>query len=281
MLRSFKIKFLGASLAIGAPFAYAAPSAAHLLPGQCLSMADMNAALRADGQRTIVIGDRANYIGRADSQGDGRPDSYGLTAQDYADQLRQLRDPEGRRLMASFLRFTQPEKTDAEREELLHSMEVVAAASSTRASRSGPVVQRWVNTVTSNEDGSRGYQLEGNLPSGQPSTQVCVRYLLTEIQMFNPNRVDRVPQSALLGGGFDRWVTANAVNGVRPLVVARTLFGEVDDLRRGQSIVIMADLSARVGLLAMPNQNGPHYMVVQFENLSVTPAGAERLELRP
>jgi hypothetical protein len=47
--------FMGAALASASP-------AMALEAGQCLPMAEMNAALRAEGQRTMIIGDRLGQI---------------------------------------------------------------------------------------------------------------------------------------------------------------------------------------------------------------------------
>lgn len=202
-MKSFRT---AAVVGAGALMACATPAAA-LDSGQCMPMADMNAALRAEGQRTIIIGDRVAVV-------------------------------------------------DESRPEL--------------------GVRRWVNTVTSNEDGSRGYQLEGNLPSGQVSTEVCVRAKLADVQLFDARR-DGVPQAALLGGRFDPWVTANAADGVRPMVVARTIFGDAAAPRYGRPIVVMGNVSERHGLLATPQDSTAPLMLVQFDNLAYTPVALSRL----
>lgn len=190
-----------------AALACAAPAHAELVPGQCMPMADMNAALRAEGQRTIIIGDRVSVI-------------------------------------------------DESRPEL--------------------GVRRWVNTVTSNEDGSRGYQLEGNLPSGQTSTEVCVAAILADVQLFDARR-DGVPQAALLGGRFDSWVTDASADGVRPMVVARTVFGDAANPRYGRPIVVMGNVVERHGLLATKQDNTAPEMLVQLDNLAYTPVALEVL----
>lgn len=199
----------GAMMACSVPFslANAQSTPPTLVAGQCLPMAEMNAALRAEGQRTIIIGDRVAVV-------------------------------------------------DERRPEL--------------------GVRRHVNTVTSNEGGSLGYQLEGNLPSGQPSTEVCVAAKLTEVQLFDARR-DGVPQAALLGGRFDTFVTNASADGVRPMVVARTVFGDAANPRYGRPIVILGDVTERVGLLATPQDSSAPLMLVQFDNLAYTPVGLSRL----
>ncbi|MEQ1550296.1 hypothetical protein [Sphingorhabdus sp.] len=173
-------------------------------------MADMNTALRAEGQRTMIIGDRVAERG---TFVDGRP--------------------------------------------------VVTT-------------QRWVNTVTSNSDGSVGYQIEGNNPRAEQSTEVCIAARLTNVRILDARRSE-VPSDALLGGRFDNWITTQASDGTRPMVVADTVFGSGATLRYGRPIVVVGNLSRGFGAIATRQDNTAPEMLVQLASIEYTPAALERL----
>ena len=199
---------LGAAFAAAASFAGANPAMA-LDAKQCLPMAEMNAALKAEGQRTMIIGDREA-----------------------------LSDPTGR----------------------------IADAS----------IHRFVNTVTSNTDGSVGYQLEGDLPRAQSSTKVCVRAKLTNIQLFDP-RVPIVPKVVLLGGQFDNVVNSYAAKGVRPMVLADTVQRSSDGERKGLPFVMFGDYETRVAAITTRMPDGRPQFLVGMADTEYTPAGLEWL----
>ena len=209
---------LVAGTAISGALACATPSTiavaqptptAQLQSGQCMPMADLNAAMRAQGQRTVIIGDRAAVMN------DGQPNAF---------------------------------------------------------------VRRWVNTVTSNADGSVGYQIEGNNPRATQSTEVCVAARLTNVRLLDA-RLSTVPNEVLLGGRFNDAMRASIADGVRPMVVADTILGAGSTERRGLPIVVLADLDSanRPGLIAVRRPTGESEMLIQMQNLEYTSVGLERL----
>ena len=185
-------------------------SPAHALEAkQCLPMAEMNAALKADGQRTMLIGDRVAAV----------------------------------------------------RDETVESLTKVIRA---------------VNTVTSNSDGSLGYQLEGDRSRAEPSSRVCVRAKLTDVQLFDA-RKPSVAKAAYLGGAFDKIVDANAANGNRPAVVASTVFGSDDSLRRGLPIVIFKEADGDSASITTMTADGKPTMLVLMNKTEYTSAALQRL----
>jgi hypothetical protein len=198
--------------AMAATMACATPAMA-LEARDCLPMAEMNAALRAEGQRTMIIGDREA-----------------------------LQNPTGR----------------------------IADAS----------IHRFVNTVTSNEDGSVGYQLEGNLPRAQASTEVCVRAKLTNVRLFDARR-SGIPSDALLGGQFDQAIRDTAERGTRPMVVADTVSRRPDGTERlGLPLVLLGNMEHRSGHMLTRLPNGqPEYMI-QMADTDYTPAALQRLTVQ-
>jgi hypothetical protein len=199
--------------ALGAAFAAslcAATPAQALEPRQCLPMAEMNEALRAEGQRTMIIGDR-----------------------------QALQNPTGR----------------------------VADAS----------IDRYVNTVTSNADGSLGYQLEGDLPRAQVSTRVCVAAKLTNVRMYDARR-DAIPQAAYLGGQFDAVVRENAAKGTRPMLIADTVHPASGGTeRRGLPLVMFGNIPGRSASIVTRMPDGQPQFLVLMGDTEYTAAGLARL----
>jgi hypothetical protein len=196
--------------AIGAAFAAAlgAASPAMALEGkQCLPMAQMNEALRAEGQRTMIIGDR-----------------------------------------------------------------MAVNDDSTRSS--GVSVTRYVNTVTSNADGSLGYQLEGDLPRAQTSTNVCVRAKLTDVHLYDPQK-PTIPATAMLGGQFDAVVRGNAAKGTRPMVVANTV--RSNGQGTGLPFVMFGNAEDRSASIQTKMPNGQPQFLVLMGDTDYTAAGRARL----
>jgi hypothetical protein len=189
--------------AMAATMACATPAMA-LDAKQCLPMAEMNTALKAEGQRTMIIGDR-----------EALQDAARLSDVKY---------------------------------------------------------QRFVNTVTSNADGSTGYQLEGDLPRVQPSTRVCVRAKLTNIHFYDPSR-PTVPQAAYLGGRFDDVVRGNATRGTRPMVVADTVQRTEQGERIGLPFVMFGNAPQRSASIATRMPDGKPQFLVQMADTEYTPAG--------
>lgn len=199
--------------AMGAAFLAAAclsSPAQALEPKQCLSMAEMNAALRAEGQRTMIIGDR-----------------------------QALQNPTGKIEDADILRY--------------------------------------VNTVTSNDDGSLGYQLEGDLPRAQASTNVCVRAKLTNVRLYDANRA-AIPQAVFLGGKFDDVVRGHAVKGIRPMMIADTLHptGNGND-RMGLPLVMFGNAARKTASLETKLSDGSPQFLMLMADTEYTAAGRARL----
>lgn len=190
--------------------AIAATTPAYALEAkQCLPMAEMNAALRAEGQRTMIIGDRE-------------------VIRNPTNQVKDMR------------------------------------------------VDRWVNTVTANNDGSLGYQLEGDLPRAQPSTKVCVAAKLTNIRFFDAAKPG-VPKGALLGGRIDDVLKANETIGSRPMVVADTLHkGANGSEARGLPMVLSGNVPEKSGVIYGRSANGEPVKLVNLGNLEYTTAGLQR-----
>lgn len=195
-----------AALALTAAFATAslATSAYALEPKQCLPMAEMNAALKAEGQRTMIIGDR-----------------LALRADD---------------------------------------------------------VHRYANAVTSNADGSLGYQLEGDRPRAQASTSMCVAAKLTNIKFFDASRPG-VPRQAMLGGKIDEVLKANETIGSRPMVVADTAHQDgKGGYRIGLPLVVSGNVPARSGVMYAREPNGEPVKLMLLGALDYTPAGLQRAQ---
>lgn len=174
-------------------------------------MTDMNAALQAEGQRTMIIGDREALV---------KP-TY---------------DSAGRLIAA---------------EDVL----------------------RFVNTVTSNEDGSVGYQLEGDKPRAENSTKVCVGAKLTNVRLFDARRPG-VPQGALLGGKFDDALRADERLGTRPMLIADTVHGAGNV---GLPVVIMGNVPHRSGFMITRRPDGQAQHLMQMADTDYTSTALSRL----
>lgn len=181
-----------------------------LEPRQCLPMAEMNEALRAEGQRTIIIGDRA--------------------------------------AMAN----------DASR-------------------TSGIRIDRWVNTFTSNDDGSLGYNLEGDRPSGEPSTRACVRAKLTRIRLYDARRPG-TPEGAQRGGAFDIMLREQEARGIRPMLQADSIStGPAGEIRQGHGVTLQGSVTRQSGMLFVNQPGGNAQSLFMMQNVAYTPVGIERL----
>lgn len=191
-------------------FVFLSSPAQALDPRQCLPMAEMNAALRAEGQRTIIIGDRVAL------------------------------------------------RNDGSRE-------------------SGLRVQGWVNTFTSNADGSLGYNLEGDRPSGEPSTRVCVASKFTNIRLFDARRPG-IPDAALRGGAFDDFLRRDERRGIRPMMQADGVSaGPNGEARRGNSVTLQGEMAQGSAMLFVNRPDGRAESLFLMDNVAYTPAALERL----
>ena len=200
---------LGFGAAAGAVLACATPAMA-LEPGQCLPMAEMNAALRAEGQRTMIIGNRSA-----------------------------------------------PQSRDA-------------------AGNVTAVVER-VETITSNADGSLGYNLAGDRPREEASTNVCVRAKLTNVRLYDARQTD-IPRDAYLGGNFNTLVNGNAELGTRPMVVADTVFSNDNGgTRLGRPIVLFGNMEVRGASLYTYTNDGDAVRLALMVDTDYTPAALERI----
>lgn len=180
----------------------AANGSLTLLPTQCATMAVTNQVMIANGQRTLIIGDRVG-VNHSDT------------------------------------------------------------------SSTGLVLNKWMNAVASNADGSIGYLLEGDKSSTEPSTQACVKLKLTNIQLFDASKKE-IPQAALLGGAFNRAMQLSAEDGIRPMVVADTVFGQGANLRSGAPMVLIGNPVRKIGSITTMQQNGEAVSMTQMQNLEYT-----------
>jgi hypothetical protein len=138
-------------------------------------MADMNAALRAEGQRTLIIGDRMDYEGQRLTFGNTT-----MTRAEWRDLTRQLRsDTQVRRDLIA--RMRRDGKTQQEADALIARILGVTAILE-RGDPDSPV-PRVMTAFAANSDGSVGYNLEGDRPRDQPSTRVCVGVKFTNVRL--------------------------------------------------------------------------------------------------
>lgn len=202
-----------AAIALTAAFATAslATSAYALEPKDCLPMAQMNQALIAEGQRTMIIGDR-------------------LAMQNDASKKVGIR------------------------------------------------VDRYVNTVTANSNGSLGYQLEGDRRRSETSTSVCVAAKLTNIKFFDASRPG-VPRQALLGGRIDEVLKESDKIGSRPMVVADSVHPDgKGGYRIGLPLVLSGNVPARSGVIYARQSNGEPVELKLLGDLDYTPTGLQRAQ---
>lgn len=205
-----KFQKFGAAASLSLAAIFGAAEAQALEARQCLPMAEMNAALRAEGQRTMIIGDR---------------------------------------------------------------MAIVDDASRTLGGR----IDRFVNTVTSNADGSVGYQLEGNLPRAQASTEVCVAAKLTNIRLFDARRPG-VPAGARLGGAFDQALVDHDQRAIRPMLQADTVAYNPDGSSRlGRPLTIIGKVENKTGAILVTLEDTRPQRLALLSDTEYTPVALERL----
>lgn len=173
-------------------------------------MAEMNAALKAEGQRTLIIGDRVA-----------------------------IRD------------------------------EPNAIA--------GMTVKRWVNTYTSNADGSLGFNLEGDKPMGQVSDIVCVAGKFTNIRLYDARNAGTPPE-AKKGGNFDLSLRDNEAKGTRPMLQADAIATAPDGtVRIGNGITLFWNVKRESAYLVVNYPDGEAADLLQMSTTRYTPTALERL----
>ena len=205
-----KSNTMKAFFAAGAAAAMCASSPALAVDaGQCLPIDQFNTAMKAEGQRTLIIGNRV-------------------------------------------------------------------AVNDTTKTASGVEANRFMNAISANEDGSLGYQFEGNRPRGEPSTEVCVAAKLTNVRLYDARRAS-IPAAAYLGGSFNKIVDTNASVGTRPMVVADTVFGTGTNVRNGRPIVMFGNVERQSGSLSTLLANGDPAMLVFTMETEYTPNALQRL----
>ena len=177
---------------------------------QCLSMTEMNSALKAEGQRTMIIGDRVF-----------------------------IESPTGNIMDARLPKF--------------------------------------LNTVTSNADGSLGYQLEGDKPRAQTSDKVCVRAKLTNVRFFDARRPG-LNRAALLGGEFNQSIINSEPNGTRPMVVADSVYRDDKGVdRAGLPMVLLGNMEVKAGVVITRQPDGTTLKMFRMTNTEYTQAGLDRI----
>lgn len=138
------------------------------------------------------------------------------------------------------------------------------------------VVER-VETITSNADGSLGYNLAGDRPREEPSTNVCVGAKLTNVRLYDA-RQTAIPRDAYLGGSFNTLVNDNAARGTRPMVVADTVFSDGDGgTRLGRPIVLFGNVEGRSASLVTYTANQEPARLALMVDTDYTPAALERI----
>jgi hypothetical protein len=203
---------LGTAFALGAMGAANDANAQALQGRQCVSLAQFNQVLAAEGQRTLVMGERITVAN----------------------------DP---------------------------------------SSSTGVRTSRRFNGISSSVDGKIGYQYEGDMPRGTPSTRICIGAVLTNVGLYDARRSE-IPARAYLGGRFNQVVNNRAAEGNRPMIVADTVFGTGSTKRNGLPIVVFGDLADRSGSVSTLLPNGDPTSIVLLDNIDYTQTALERINSR-
>ena len=237
--------------------------------GQCLPLAEMNNALRADNQRTIVIGNRTETV-EVDV-----PDRHGMSRRDYARRAEDFRTPGGR---DRFLQFLRQERPNATAQDLRERLEIAIAISEERSRLPARMEVRTASeAITSNADGSLGYSLSGDRPRETSAVTVCVRARLSDVRL-NDARLPAIPRAAYLGGAFDRLVESNAARNMRPMVVANTVFPDGNGGRRpGRPLILFGNVPQRSASLTTYTVGGEAAELAAMTDTDYTPVAMERL----
>lgn len=146
-------------------------------------------------------------------------------------------------------------------------------------SSTGVDTRALANGITATEDGRLGYHYEGNNPLGTPSTEVCVRAVLTNVNLSDARRGE-IPARAYLGGAFNDSVNLSARNGTYPMVVADTIMGQGENRRYGLPIVMFGNLAEQRGDISTLPSSGQPTRIVTLLEPQYTQIGIERLNAR-
>jgi len=155
--------------------------------------------------------------------------------------------------------------------------------------------ERPVNIFTANSSGT-GYELEGDAPHGQPSTNVCV------VSQFHDMRINDitspvVPAWALIGNdraaaeadcrerhagvcdSYDDYVRRATAGGMRVMLVARTYRINADGSRReGRLLTILTRPGRNIADVTATNSVGASEAMVGLENVNYTQFAGNFLE---
>lgn len=133
-----------------------------------------------------------------------------------------------------------------------------------------------VNTVTSNLDGSVGYQLEGDRPRAQASGQACVVAKLTGIVLLDARSVAGM-EAARLTGGFDPLFAGIARSGDRPILTAHAILNAALGSQGPRPLMVIGNLASRSARISLLKPRGVAAVLTQLANAEYTAAALERL----
>ncbi|MBK6708013.1 MAG: hypothetical protein IPG54_11270 [Sphingomonadales bacterium] len=145
-----------------------------------------------------------------------------------------------------------------------------------RDARGNPTrVTESAEVITSNADGSVGYNLAGNRPREEASTEMCVGARLTNVRLYDA-RSTTIPRDAYLGGAFNQVVDQMPL-GTLSMVVADTVFSNGSGgIRLGRPIVLFGNVDVRGASLMTYTANGEAARLALMVDTGFTPA-LERL----
>lgn len=135
---------------------------------------------------------------------------------------------------------------------------------------------QFINGVAGNLESRKGYVFQGNRPRGEPSDDICITAALEGIAL-NDNTDPNIPRAAYLGGRFNDAVNRSAAEGMRPMVIANTVFVEGGKPRRGLPVVVFGHSAERRGVISTLTPNGTPTSLGDLTNLEYTPIALEHL----
>lgn len=227
----------------------ASPSFA-LETGQCLPMPDMNAALAAENQHSLAVGDRLDYEGQIVALGETK-----MTRAQWRDLATAIKSdtPKRRTIIAD---MKAKGRSQAQIDTFFAKLQKVAAV--LELGDPDARVPQFITLFTANDDGSLGYILEGNLPSAQASTRACVRARLNNLKFGRQSALNldlAVNVDVLSGQG-----TIVQTNGARLQDVAISLRG--NPAKESAALVV---------------SNSPESRLFYLGSFKLTQRGKERL----
>jgi hypothetical protein len=132
--------------------------------------------------------------------------------------------------------------------------------------------------VTSNDDGSLGYAMEGDLARTHKSTRMCIRSRLTNIRLYDA-RKSGTPSDAFLGGRFDEMLRRNEKLGTRPMLRTDTLYPNSDGTYRlGLPITLIGNAKERAAFFYTRLPNGEPQELLMMRHTDYTPYALEKLK---